>query len=51
MGNDTKLLIDDLSGAKQTGADRHRLMVLFSRGMLFLNALMDSVDDSKLKPP
>jgi hypothetical protein len=51
IGGDAKLLMDELSGAKQTGMNRQRLMSYFDRGVLFLNALLDSVDDIKLKPP
>jgi hypothetical protein len=50
LGNDADTLMDQLSGAKQTDMDRVRLTALFSRGLLLLNAILESIDESKLKP-
>lgn len=49
LGDDADRLMDRLSGAKQTGMDRTQLMGFFNQGLLFLNALMDSIDESKLR--
>ncbi len=50
LGEDADRLMDQLSGAKQTCMDRAQLIGLFNRGLLFLNAMMDSIDESTLKP-
>jgi hypothetical protein len=50
LGNDAKLLWGELSGAKQAGMDRQRLMSLIQRGLLLLNGLLEGVDESKLRP-
>lgn len=50
LGADAKTLMDQLSGAKQADMDRDRLMWFFIQGLLFLNALMESIDEGKLKP-
>ncbi len=50
LGADADRLMNQLSGAKQAGMDRTQLMWYFNRGLLFLNALVDSIDESKLRP-
>jgi hypothetical protein len=50
IGNDAKALMDELSGAKQGAADRQHLKIMFSRGVVLLNALLESVDETRLRP-
>jgi hypothetical protein len=50
LATDAESLMKQLSGAKQTDLDRECLARYFDEGMLFLNALMDSVDEGKLRP-
>lgn len=49
LGEDAELLLDDLSGAKQTAMTRQELQQQFRRGLLFLKALIESVDETKLR--
>lgn len=49
LAADAETLLNELSGAKQTDLPRHRQTELFHRGLLFLNALMDSLDEGRLK--
>jgi hypothetical protein len=49
LGIDAETLMNQLSGAKQTGMDRDQLGRFFYRGLLFLNALMDSIDETLLR--
>jgi len=49
IGADAETLIDQLSAAKQTRIDREQLMECFNRGLLFLNALLDSIDEGRLR--
>jgi hypothetical protein len=46
---DGEPLLDALSGAKQAEMPRPQLNALFHRGLLFLNAVMNSIDESRLK--
>lgn len=50
IGADVEILMNQLSGAKQTSMNREELNRFFHRGTLFLKALMDSIDESLLKP-
>jgi hypothetical protein len=50
LGDDADTLMDQLSGAKQKHKDRDHLAAFFNQGLLFLNALMDSIDESRLRP-
>jgi hypothetical protein len=50
LGIDTDTIMNQLSGAKQAGLHRQQLLEAFSRGVLFLNALLDSIDETRLKP-
>ncbi len=43
-------LLSELSRAKQSGIPRQELTASFNRGVLFLNALMQSIDESRLRP-
>jgi hypothetical protein len=49
LGTDAETLMNELSGAKQTDMSRSQLAEFFNRGLLFLNALMDSIDESRLR--
>jgi hypothetical protein len=49
MAADADVLLNDLSGTKQADLPRQQLIKLFHRGLLFLNALMNSVDESRLR--
>lgn len=49
LGVDAESLMNQLSGAKQDGMSRDQLTECFNRGLLFLNALMDSMDESLLR--
>jgi len=42
-------LLNDLSGAKQGDMPRERVNELFHRGLLFLNSLLDGMDESRLR--
>lgn len=50
LGRDAGELLDRLSAAKQANMSRERMMELFHEGLLFLNALMDSIDENRLRP-
>jgi hypothetical protein len=43
------LLRDQLSGAKQGSYSRERMMELFHSSLLFLNALLEGIDETKLR--
>lgn len=47
---DGKRLLDTLSGAKQAGMSPEKVSELFYQGLAFLNALLDSIDETRLKP-
>lgn len=49
MGGDAEMLMNQLSEAKQTTMSRDQMTEFFNRGLLFLNALMDSIDESQLR--
>jgi hypothetical protein len=49
LGKNAVKLLDDLSGFKQKSLSRRELMGYYHRGLSFLNAFMDSIDESKLK--
>jgi hypothetical protein len=42
-------LSNDLAGAKQGRLSRQQVSELFNRGVLFLNALLESIDETKLR--
>jgi hypothetical protein len=50
LGVEGDLLLNDLSSAKQADMARQQLNDLFNRGVLFLNALTSSVDETRLRP-
>jgi hypothetical protein len=50
LGLDAESLMNQLSGAKQGGMGRDQLAEFFNQGLLFLNALMDSIDEAKVRP-
>jgi len=50
IGIDGDILLNDLSSTKQAQLTREQLGTLFNRGLLFLNVLMNSLDESRLKP-
>jgi hypothetical protein len=50
LGIDAESLMNRLSGAKQSGMGRGQLVEYFHQGLLFLNSLMDSIDESRLRP-
>ncbi|PYM23226.1 MAG: hypothetical protein DMD78_12530 [Candidatus Rokuibacteriota bacterium] len=47
---DADLLLNQLSGSKQAGIPREHVNELFHRGLLFINSLLESIDESRLKP-
>jgi len=49
LGDDASRLRDDLSGGKQDSVSRAELTSLFQRTTLFLKALLQSIDETKLK--
>jgi hypothetical protein len=49
LASDVEPLMKQLSGAKQGELDRQHLMGLFNRGLLFLNAVLDGIDEGKLR--
>lgn len=49
LGTDAETLMNQLSGAKQAGMSRDQVSEYFNRGLLFLNALMDSIDETLLR--
>ena len=49
LGVDGERLMNELSGAKQAAMTRDILMQYFNRGLLFLNALMESIDEARLR--
>jgi hypothetical protein len=42
--------MNELSGAKQADMPREAVSAAFHRGLLFLNALLSSIDERRLKP-
>jgi hypothetical protein len=50
LGTDGDILVNDLSSTKQAVLPRDKVIALFNRGLLFLNTLMNSLDESRLKP-
>ena len=46
---ETDALLNQLSGAKQTAMARERLSDYFHRGLLLLDALMNSIDEQRLR--
>jgi len=51
LAADGKKLMDDLSAGKQHVASRERLIELFNDGVLYLKALLDSIDAQRLRVP
>ena len=49
IGSEADELMNRLSGFKQLGSSRDRLNELFCGGVTLLNALLDSIDESKLR--
>jgi hypothetical protein len=49
LGADGDILLNDLSSTKQADLPREQLSALFNRGLLFLNALMNSLEERRLK--
>jgi hypothetical protein len=49
LGDDASALLNHLSGSKQADVPRERLIEDFQQGLLFLNAFMSSIDETKLK--
>ncbi len=49
LGADVAKLLNNLSAAKQADVPRERLTQFFHRGLLFLNALMNGIDESRLR--
>ena len=49
LAADGEALLNDFSGVKQAKLSRERLKELFNRGLLFLDALMTSIDENRLK--
>jgi hypothetical protein len=50
LGSEAETLMGNLSRFKQRAAPRTQLSELFSGGIAFLNALLSSIDESKLRP-
>jgi hypothetical protein len=50
QATDVERLLNDLSAAKQAAMTRERQTELFHRGVLILNALLDSIDETLLRP-
>jgi hypothetical protein len=50
LGIEAERIIDQLSSAKQKGLTRPQIQLLFTKGLLFLVALLGSIDESKLRP-
>ena len=49
LGIDAETPMNQLLGPKQADMERSELAEFFNRGLLFLNALMDSIDESRLR--
>ncbi len=49
LANDAKTLLDQLSGSKQAYFSRQQLIDFFNRGLIFLNALLESIDEDRLR--
>jgi hypothetical protein len=50
LAADADPLIDDLSKAKYGSVSRERQSVEFQRGLVFLNAFLDGLDEARFKP-
>jgi len=50
LGLEAESTIDQLSSAKQKGLTRPEILLYFTKGLLFLAALLGSIDESKLRP-
>jgi ketopantoate reductase len=50
LASDTDTVLNDLSATKQADIDRERQTELFRRGVLILNALLESIDETRLRP-
>ncbi len=50
LGATAKRLLPTLSGAKQIDLPQERVSELFYQGVSFLNALLESLDEAKLRP-
>jgi hypothetical protein len=49
VGQEIDKVMNDLSGTKQAAMPRSQLLEQFNRGLLALNALLDSIDESLLR--
>jgi len=49
LGADGDRLLDDLSKSKQAGLSREEVSELFYRSLALLNALLDSIDETRLR--
>jgi hypothetical protein len=49
LGADAEVLLNDFSGVKQAKLSREGLKEFFNRGLLFLDALMTSIDENRLR--
>ena len=49
LAADADVLLNEFSGAKQTEMPRQQLSEFFHRGLLLLNALMNSIDENRLR--
>jgi hypothetical protein len=49
VGQEIEKVMNDLSGTKQAAMPRTQLLEQFNRGLLALNALLDSIDESRLR--
>jgi len=50
LGTSGKRILDALSGAKQADLPAEKVSALFYEGVTFLNTLLESLDEAKLKP-
>ena len=50
QATDAERLLNDLSTAKQATMSRQRQTELFRRGLLVLNAILESLDETLLRP-
>lgn len=51
LGDDATRLLDDLSRGKQAPLSREELQDLVNKSLLLLSALLDSIDESRLRQP
>ena len=49
LGDNAETIMDRLSSAKQAAMDRRSLLESFHQGLLMLNALLESVDETKVR--